>query len=280
LHNNIFCYISKTMQNEQPTIFQSLQQLTQSAWVKGGRSDDIERGIEAMQASCSHMLAIHHETDSENDRLVYRLLDRLQKIVKTHCIACMRQAPNEESVFTQASRWQNSNQSDGTTTMPHDMTTYLTEALHESLEIAGAIRGRGRQRNKGIEQLSAYHGINFTEELFHGNAIVCALRDVGLHCNAEEVDRIFSQGVRLRVAVHNTKNPLDAVRRIGKNVKEKLTDEKITEALAQEGITLDDGEQLDKLIPQGARLRVAVHNIANPLDAIRRIGKSRNTQNV
>jgi len=100
--------------------------------------------------------------------------------------------------------------------------------------------------------------------------IMEALSGKGIMMTQEETREAFPKGVRLRFAVNNISDPLEAIGRVAGHMRETLTDEKIMEALLKKGITMTQ-EETREAFPKGVRLHFAVNNISDPLEAIGRV---------
>jgi len=221
------------MSNQESSTYVSLQGLTRQSRVSGSRSCSIDDAIEAMKCACDAMLAKQPEG---MEAMTQRMITRLQEIVKLHCIACLRANSDTENLFTNAQQWHEKRETNNP--LPVIVEQYLTEALQCSLAITGVVGGKpNKGREAAVAKLAAYHGDDFAEYFFQGDAIKLALEEVGIIMTDEEIQEVFSRRVRLYLAVNNIAKPLEAVRKVGKNVHEELTDEKIAAALEEEGIT-------------------------------------------
>lgn len=115
-------------------------------------------------------------------------------------------------------------------------------------------------------------GKNFREVLTDTN-IKEALKNEGIKMNEHEFESIFTDSKRLRFALLNINKPLVAVQKVGKNLREVLTDENIKKALKNEGIEMSEHE-IQNVFTNSKRLHFAFHNIAKPLLTVRRVGKN------
>jgi DNA-directed RNA polymerase specialized sigma subunit len=88
-------------------------------------------------------------------------------------------------------------------------------------------------------------------------------RELGM--SIEEVRESFPKGIRLRFAVHNISNPLEALKRVKEHLERTLSDENISREL---GMSI---EEVRESFPKGMKLHFAAYNISNPLEALKRV---------
>jgi DNA-directed RNA polymerase specialized sigma subunit len=86
-----------------------------------------------------------------------------------------------------------------------------------------------------------------------------------LGMSIEEVRESFPRWMRLRLAVDYISNPLEALRKVKGHLERTLSDENISREL---GMSI---EEVRESFPRWMRLRLAVHNISNPLEALRKV---------
>jgi|GEM_PF-6571635 hypothetical protein len=227
-------------------IVRTLQECTRTVRLSGWREEELEKKIASLRERVATIL------DRQEGK--QEIVEAVQGAVKLQAIACFRSNPAAfgDSVFAENHK---------------DTFPYL-RALTEEVQSCGKETGwRTRGQRRAAAKIAAYHGAAFAGGFFSGNAIVETLSGAGLTMSPEEIQEVFSKGVRLRFAVHNIRKPLEAVSRCARHVKNTLTDAKIKKKLAEEGITMSD-QEFQEVFSKGVRLHFAVGNIRKPLEGI------------
>ncbi len=117
---------------------------------------------------------------------------------------------------------------------------------------------------KRIAKLATYSTYDDFRTLLYDDEYI--REELGLDDNVD-VQKLFPRGMRVRFAVNNISNPIGALRRVKHHLETTLSDENIREEL---GLN-DDDIDVQELFPRGMRVRFAVHNMLNPIDALRKV---------
>ncbi|MBU1446053.1 hypothetical protein KKD70_02200 [Patescibacteria group bacterium] len=126
--------------------------------------------------------------------------------------------------------------------------------------------GYGKDPLKAVRQV-----VDNFKNVLTDEKIQKVLESVDIHMDLQEVREIFSQYVRLEMSLKNILKPLDAVKRVGDNLRNKLTDQNIQKVLNDAGVDMELDE-VKSVFTDGRKARLAMVNIANPLKAVVRVG--------
>ena len=141
----------------------------------------------------------------------------------------------------------------------------MTEILFINLEQIRFSISKGESLSHSfLEQLAriaTYHDSEFIDNFLNKDNLIAQV----LGISPDEARENFSKSLRLRFAINNISNPLEALRRVKHHLDYTLTDENIAKEL---GITQSEAQEY---FPRGVRLHFAVHNISDPLEALRKV---------
>jgi hypothetical protein len=107
--------------------------------------------------------------------------------------------------------------------------------------------------------IATYQDYEFIDNFINKDDLIAQQLNITL----EEAQELFPKWLRLRFAVGNISNPLDALQRVKQHLDTTLTDENIAQQL---NITLEEAQQL---FSKGLRLYFTINNISNPLEALK-----------
>jgi hypothetical protein len=250
-----------------------LRGCTRGSRLSGWRETDLEEALQRFRKVVGSVLSPEDERAGAKEHWSDVEIEGVTEATRLQLIACHRAggaaAVGEGSVFSGNER-----------EIPSLTQSYIQEMAQEFRQCLQVIECGGKQRKgegskqtrKAAMKLTAYHGSKYTENFFHGDAIERTLQGEGVKLAPEELQEIFPRGVRLHFAVGNIKNPLEAVVRCARHVKETLTDEKIERKLKEEGVEIPS-EEIPQIFTRGVRLYFAVGNIGNPLEAVVRCAR-------
>jgi DNA-directed RNA polymerase specialized sigma subunit len=111
------------------------------------------------------------------------------------------------------------------------------------------------------KDIARFHNYEFIDNFLNNDEYVAN----ELNISVEEVKEGFPKWMRLRFAVHNISNPLEALRRVKEHLERTLSEENIAKEL---GMSV---EEVRESFPKSIRLYLAVHNISNPLEGLKRV---------
>ena len=95
------------------------------------------------------------------------------------------------------------------------------------------------------------------------------LKEADIDLGNLKLSDIFTNRVKLRFAVKNISDPLDAVRRVASHITDTLSDKNIEDTLKEADIDLGN-LKLSDIFTNRVKLHFAIGNISDPLDAVRR----------
>ncbi|MDP3989106.1 MAG: hypothetical protein Q8P93_02635 [bacterium] len=148
----------------------------------------------------------------------------------------------------------------------------ITELLIINKEGIASIISKNKTLSAGLlkkaERIATYHDSGFIKNFLDKDDIIAQT----LGITQEEAKDNFPKGLRLHLAVNNISKPTDALKRVKENLDTKLTDENIAANL---GITPQEARDN---FPKGIRLHLAVHNISNPTEALKRVKENLDTK--
>jgi hypothetical protein len=149
--------------------------------------------------------------------------------------------------------------------------------LQEYNEVVQVVLGWQRRVTKNTflkaAEIFPYWNASELQNNFANETIAKELKKVGIEMDLKEIQEVFTKSKRLYFAVSNLKDPIDAMKRGGENLKYKLTDEKIDETLKKAGVDMEIDE-IQEVFTNGRRLNFAMNNIADPLDGVKRVGEN------
>ena len=100
--------------------------------------------------------------------------------------------------------------------------------------------------------------------------ILNTLKEADIDLGDLTIRDVFPKHIKLQLAVSNISNPLKAVCRVATHMSDTLSDENIAKELQNASVDLGDLTVCD-VFPKKVKLTFAVHNISNPIDAVRRV---------
>jgi hypothetical protein len=150
---------------------------------------------------------------------------------------------------------------------------YILELTSIVFEHIIYIQKNTKSAMRAAQNLGKYYDSDFTKEYLRGSLIEEALKKEGVEMSNDQFKSVFTETKRLHFLINNIVDPVMAMRQVGKNLREVLTDKNIKEALKKEGVEMSN-EELQNLFTESKRLRFSVSNIADPLMAIQKVGKN------
>ena len=160
--------------------------------------------------------------------------------------------------------------------------SYLVDEQNESndlnnfvIETASAVMSLGSEKQyfdfnqpadqKKIAKLLANWSPNFINEWFEGKTIQQWYQDSGISQEKQqEWNKIFTPSMVKNLIVHNSTDPIGTLNTIKYNLETVLTDQNIADQLDW------PLEEVKSFLTTGLKIRFAMHNILDPLKAVRR----------